>query len=146
MPNIAKGPGFRIDVLTNGEHCPPHVHVDCPGEGWVARFTFSFADDRIALWDIVPVRKRPTAAVLESVRTIIAANLKRARDAWWGNLPRLGTCLENRWVDLAGGDIVVLDRRRPGPRVKQVVRAVYDPGTGTVRCTFSDGSDRLVRP
>ncbi|MFC7335156.1 hypothetical protein [Rhodocista pekingensis] len=112
----------------------------------MARFTFSFVSDRIALWDIVPVRKRPTAAVLESVRAIIAANLKRARDAWWGSLPRLGTCLENRWVDLAGGGIAVLDRRQPGPGVVQVVRAAYDPGTGTVRCTFSDGSDRLVGP
>lgn len=103
--------GMLVAVLTRNEHCPPHVHVGT--DKWNARFLFSFWHDGVRLWDIVPLKDKPTAALLEEVRQVIKvpANLRRARVCWWES--RRTLCLENQQWDTVAQEVVAPDYYRP---------------------------------
>jgi hypothetical protein len=72
---------FQVVVLTRNEHCPSHVHVGA--SDWEARFQFSFLHNGVRLWDVIPAKNRPTAALLEGIRQVVmrSANLRRARES-----------------------------------------------------------------
>lgn len=92
--------GLLMAVLTRNEHCPPHVHVG--SARWEARFEFSFSHNGVRLWDVVPVHKQPTVAVLEGLRQALKkpANLHHARACWWASVQSV--CLVNQcWDGLA---------------------------------------------
>jgi hypothetical protein len=92
--------GLLMAVLTRNEHCPPHVHVG--SAQWEARFEFSFSHNGVRLWDVVPVHKQPTVAVLEGLRQTLKkpVNLRHARACWWASVQSV--CLVNQcWDGLA---------------------------------------------
>jgi len=91
-------------VLTRNEHCPPHVHVG--NSEWDARFLFSFWHNSVRLWDVIPARQEPCAAVLEQLRCVIRRrdNLRKARECWWRSRQTL--CLENQRWDLSTSEVV----------------------------------------
>jgi len=55
-----------LAVLTRNERCPPHAHVG--STDWEARFEFSFWHNGVRLWDVVPLKNKPSVAVLEGLR------------------------------------------------------------------------------
>ncbi|WP_017253795.1 DUF4160 domain-containing protein [Pseudomonas tolaasii] len=96
--------GYVIAVFLRDEHCPPHVHVR--GNGWDARFRFSFLDGRVELWDVDPERRRPPVAVLEGIRRALLQPhyLARARRIWWNNLQTI--CLDNHSWDWEAAEVI----------------------------------------
>ncbi len=72
-----------IQVFVGAEdHPPPHVHAVHSGEGWVARFRFSFLSDVTGLYRFRRRGRRPTTATLDRVAEAIMANLPA-----WGRRP-----------------------------------------------------------
>jgi len=73
-----------IQVFIGAEdHPPPHVHAVHSGEGWVARFRFSFLSDVTGLYRFRRRGHRPTSATLDRVAEAIMANLPACREKWW---------------------------------------------------------------
>ena len=99
-------------VLTLDEHCPPHVHVGT--DKWEARFEFSFWDNSVRLWDVVPAQRSPSASLLEELRRVLKKleNLKKARQLWWRS--RQTVCLENQQWDASVQAVVSPSTRRSG--------------------------------
>ena len=99
-------------VLTRDEHCPPHVHVGT--DKWEARFEFSFWDNSVRLWDVVPAQRSPSASLLEELRRVLKKpeNLKKARQLWWRS--RQTVCLENQHWDASVQAVVSPITRRSG--------------------------------
>ena len=95
---------YTLVVLTRNEHCPPHVHVG--DADWEARFKFSFWHDTVCLWDVVPAKNSPKAAVLEQLRQALMkpANLRKARELWWQASRTL--CLDNLMWDPGAQEVV----------------------------------------
>lgn len=87
-----------IRVLIAAEdHPPPHVHAHHTGEGWTARFRFSFLSDVVGLYRFRRSGRRPAAAVLDEVAADIEANLALCRREWWATHgARHGIGLANR--------------------------------------------------
>lgn len=96
--------GLVIAVLTRNEHCPPHVHVGT--DKWEARFEFSFWHNGVLLWDVVPVKNRPKAELLEGVRQALKqpVHLQRAREIWWNSTQSV--CLVNQLWDMDEEEVV----------------------------------------
>lgn len=109
--------GLLIAVLTRNEHCPPHVHVG--SAQWEARFEFSYWHNGVRLWDVVPVQKKPTVAILESLRQVLQkpANLRRARACWWQSMESV--CLVNQWWDEARQEAGASPEKRLSAKVVQ---------------------------
>lgn len=107
--------GYVISVFIRDEHCPPHVHVR--GNGWDARFRFSFLDGDVELWDVDPERRRPPSAVLAGIREALVQRhyLARARRIWWEKHQTV--CLENHSWDLGADELVPGLVIRPGVHV-----------------------------
>ena len=99
-------------VLTRDEHCPPHVHVGT--DKWEARFEFSFWDNSVRLWDVVPAQRSPSASLLEELRRVLKKpeNLKKARQLWWRS--RQTVCLENQHWDASVQAVLSPSTRRSG--------------------------------
>lgn len=104
--------GMVLAVLTRNEHCPPHVHAGATG--WEARFEFSFWHNGVRLWDVVPLRNRPSIAVLEELRQTLKTteHLRRARMCWWRSLRAV--CLVNQMWDTQMQEIVPPQEYRSG--------------------------------
>ncbi|GLQ86500.1 hypothetical protein GCM10007898_00660 [Dyella flagellata] len=109
---VCKHDGLVLAVLTRDEHCPPHVHVG-PAE-WSARFKFSFWHNSVCLWDVVPVRSKPSVKVLEGLRQALMkpAHLRKAREAWWSAIQTM--CLEDLQWDVHLQEVVSSKARRAG--------------------------------
>lgn len=114
--------GLLIAVLTRNEHCPPHVHVG--SAAWEARFEFSFWHDGVRLWDVVPVKNQPSAAVLEGLRQALKEpqHLRRARECWWLSFQAL--CLVNQMWDAQSKEVVSPKDKRQGATLIQT--AIFD--------------------
>jgi len=114
--------GLVLAVLTRNEHCPPHAHVG--STDWEARFEFSFWHNGVRLWDVVPLKNKPSVAVLEGLRQALKEpeNLRRARTCWWQSVQ--ATCLVNQMWDARMLEVVSPDERRPGGLLIQT--AVFD--------------------
>ncbi len=107
-------------ILTRDEHCPPHVHA---GNGqWDARFKFSFSDNSVSLWDVTPLRNKPTADVLEGLRLTLKekSNLRLAREKWWEMLNNV--CLINQRWDSKAKEVVSGKHSRTGAIVIKAAR------------------------
>lgn len=109
-------------VLTRNEHCPPHVHVG--SVDWEARFEFSFWHNGVRLLDVVPVKNKPSVAVLEGLRQCLKEpeHLRRARGCWWQSLQAV--CLVNKMWDVQTQEIVPPQDKRHGTLLIQT--AVFD--------------------
>ena len=131
-----------IQVFIGAEdHPPPHVHA---GEGWVARFRFSFLSDVTGLYRFRRRGRRPTGATLDRVAEAIMANLPACRENWWatqGNRHEIG--LVNRRVEtkrIVGGDgFLAKVALKPSKAAVGIVSAGYDPGSGRVALTLANG-------
>lgn len=126
----------EVVVRTRGEHCPPHVHADCPSDGWDSRFVFTFLNDDVIYWDTVYRRKKPSKALLNRIGVAIHAHLPACRERWWQ--ARQTTCLENRYVCFIGRTMSFCSRAAEG--ASKVVSATYDPGTRTVTVLLADNA------
>jgi hypothetical protein len=109
---VCKRGGVVIAVLTRDEHCPPHVHAGT--FEWNARFKFSFWHNSVCLWDVVPVRNKPSIKVLEGLRRTLmqATHLRKARQLWWNAMHAL--CLENLQWDARAHEVVSSKLKRAG--------------------------------
>ena len=134
-----------IQVFIGAEdHPPPHVHAVHAGEGWVARFRFSFLSDVTGLYRFRRRGRRPTTATLDRVAEAIVTNLPACRAGWWtthGSRHEVG--LVNRRIEtrlIADGDgFLAKVALKPGKTTAIVVAAGYDPGSGKVALTLDDG-------
>jgi hypothetical protein len=139
---------FRIDAIqvfiTAEDHLPPHVHAVHAGEGWVARFRFSFLADVTGLYRFRREGRRPTLAVLDQVAEGIVSHLSACRESWWvTHGERHGVGLVNRRVEtrgLEGGDgILARVVLKPGAASVRIVSAAYDPGRCKTTLVLDDG-------
>ena len=126
------------------EHPPPHVHAVHSGEGWVARYRFSFLSDVTGLYRFRRRRRRPTPATLDQVAEVIMAELPACRTSWWATHgSRHGIGLVNRRVetrDAAGGEgFLAKVALRPGNVAVSIVSASYDPTSGKVALILDGG-------
>ncbi|VVN84086.1 hypothetical protein PS718_01346 [Pseudomonas fluorescens] len=98
--------GLSIVIMLRDEHCPPHVHVSA--EKWSARFLFSFWHNDVDLWDVVPLSRRPSPALLEGLCRSLEqpAHLRRARGIWWSGLQTF--CLDNQVWDCESNEVPVM--------------------------------------
>jgi len=141
-----------IQVFIGAEdHPPPHVHAFHSGDGWVARFRFSFLSDVTGLYRFRRQGRKPAAATLDRVADAIMAKLPACRESWWATHGgRHGIGLVNRRVETrttAGGDGCLLKvALKPGRTAVGVASAGYDPRDGKVRLTLDDGRTFLVTP
>jgi len=126
------------------DHPPPHVHAVHSGDGWVARFRFSFLSDVTGLYRFRRLERKPTAGTLDGVAEAIMANLPACRENWWathGN--RHGIGLVNRRVEMrriAGGDgLVAKVALKPGKAAVSIVSACYNPSNSKVEMALADG-------
>ena len=128
-----------IAVLTRNEHCPPHVHVGC--DQWDARFEFSFWHQGVRLWDVVPARNQPTAALLEQLRLLIMrpAHLRKAREVWW--IAMHSVCLMNQRWDTKTGEVVMPSgEQRNAP---MILAAYFDARTYTTALTLAGQAESV---
>ena len=139
-----------IQVFIGAEdHPPPHVHAVHTGEGWVARFRFSFLSDVTGLYRFRRRGRRPTTATLDRVAEAIVTNLPACREGWWvtqGSRHEIG--LVNRRVEtrpIANGDrFLARVALKPGKGAATIVAAGYDAGSGKVALTLDDGRALLL--
>jgi hypothetical protein len=146
---------FRIDavqvLIAAEDHPPPHVHAFHQGEGWRARFRFSFLSDIAALYRFKRRGRRPTEATLDRVLAAVMANLPACRAEWWRTHgSRHGIGLVNRRVEtrsIAGGDgFVAKIALSPGKSAVGVVSAAYSPGSRKVTLALADGRRLTLTP
>lgn len=126
------------------DHLPPHVHAFHSGEGWRARFRFSFLSDITGLYRFHRRGRRPTTATLDDVAAAIMKNLAACRAEWWATHgSRRGIGLVNQRVETrvaANADRVLAKvALMPGPAAVGIVSAIYNPGSGRVTLTLVDG-------
>lgn len=134
-----------IQVFVGAEdHPPPHVHAVHSGEGWVARFRFSFLSDVTGLYRFRRRGRRPTTATLDRVAEAIMANLPACRENWWithGSRHEIGLvnrCIETRSAE--GGDgFLAKVALKPGKAAVGITSAGYDPARGRVALTLESG-------
>lgn len=134
-----------IQVFIGAEdHLPTHVHAVHSGDGWVARFRFSFLSDVTGLYRFRRRGRRPTGATLDRVAEAIMANLPACRENWWSTHgSRLEIGLVNRRVEtrsIEGGDgVLARVMLKPSTTATRIVSAGYDPGSGKIALTLDDG-------
>lgn len=144
---------FWIDAIqvfiAAEDHPPPHVHAVHSGEGWVARFRFSFLTDVTGLYRFRHRRRRPTHATLDHVAEAVMANLPACRENWWnthGQRHEIG--LVNRRVEtrrIDGGDgFLAKVALKPTKAAAAILSAGYDPGSGKVTLALDDGRTLLL--
>ena len=131
--------GLVIAILTRNEHCPPHVHIDAGA--WQARFKFSFWDNSVKLWDVIPVKNTPKSALLEELRQHLrqGANLRRARELWLGSRKLL--CLINKHWNLVAQ--VVLDQKSSRDGSLVIESALFDAAANKTFLKLADQARRL---
>lgn len=122
--------GHDLVILTRNEHCPPHIHVG--STKWAARFTFSFWENHVQLWDVVPEQNMPSTSILDALQTTLAepANLRKARELWWKALGSV--CLDNKYWDTKKNEVIETKGRRTN--AEQIHSALFHPKT--YRTTF----------
>ncbi len=134
-----------IQVFIGAEdYLPPHVHAVHSGEGWVARFRFSFPSDVTGLYRFRRSGRRPTGATLDRLAETIMANLPACRESWWsthGSRHEIG--LVNRRVEtrsIEGGDgFLAKVALKPSKAATRIVSADYDPGNDKIALTPNNG-------
>jgi hypothetical protein len=126
------------------DHPPPHVHAVHSGEGWVARFRFSFLSDVTGLYRFRRRGRRPTSATLDRIAQAIVADVPACRESWWithGSRHEVG--LVNRRVEtkpIEGGDgLLAKVALKSGKATACIVAAGYDADRGKVALTLDDG-------
>jgi len=139
---------FWIDAIqvfiAAEDHPPPHVHAVHTGEGWVARFRFSYLSDVTGLHRFRRRGRRPTEATLERVAEAIMAHLPACRESWWtthGSRHEIN--LVNRRVETRrikdGDGVLAKVALQPSKAASSIVSATYDPSNGQVGLTLADG-------
>jgi hypothetical protein len=139
-----------IQVFIGAEdHPPPHVHAVHAGEGWVARFRFSFLSDVTGLYRFRRRERKPTTVTLDRVAEAIVTNFPACREGWWvthGNRHEVG--LVNRRIETrpaVGGDgFLAKVALKPGKATASIVAASYDASSGRVTLTLDDGRVLLL--
>ena len=139
---------FWIDAIqvfiAAEDHPPPHVHAAHAGEGWVARFRFSFLSDVTGLYRFRRRGRKPTEATLDRVAEAIMAHLPACRESWWTtHRSRYEINLVNRRIEtrrIEGGDgLLAKVALKPSKVAAGIVSAGYDPSNGKVALTLDDG-------
>jgi len=139
-----------IQVFIGAEdHPPPHVHAVHAGEGWIARFRFSFLSDVTGLYRFRRRGRRPMTATLDRVAEDIVTKLPACREGWWithGSRHEVG--LINRRIEtkpIAGGDgFLAKVALKPGKTTASIVAAGYNAGSGKIALTLDDGRALLL--
>lgn len=139
-----------IQVFIGAEdHPPPHVHAAHSGEGWAARFRFSYLSDVTGLYRFRRWGRRPRTATLDRVAEAIVANLPACRESWWttqGKRHEIG--LVNRRVEtrrIEGGDgVLARVALKPSKAAVGIVSVGDDPASGKITLTLNDGHTLLL--
>jgi hypothetical protein len=75
---VSEGIGAGIYVFSD-DHCPPHVHAQHRGDGWIARVGFSYVTSVVELISIAPVRNIPLQRVVNQLLDDVEAHLAICR-------------------------------------------------------------------
>ena len=139
---------FRIDAvqvfIAAEDHPPPHVHAIHTGEGWVARFRFSFLSDVAGLYRFRRRGRNPTEATLDHVAEEIVAHLPACRESWWTThgsrheINLVNRRIETRRIESGDGWLAKV-ALKPSKGAAGIVAAEYDPNKGKVMLTLDDG-------
>jgi hypothetical protein len=134
--------GIRI-FIPAGDHCPPHVHASHRGEGWEAKFEFSFLDGQVRLKQVLPAMLAPSKTTLDMAGGAIAANLGRCRNLWWRYYER--TCLDNKWIRLLPKErIEVLPKKPSAGKTWRIAASDYGPATGRIRLSCESANGQVL--
>lgn len=135
--------------ITAEDHLPPHVHAEYPGEGWRARFRFSFLSDVAGLYGVTRAGKRPRTAQLNRIEDAIVRDLGMCRAEWWATHgTRHGIGLVNRRAEVRqvpatdvrpDGRLLVRVALSPGLNAAAIVSAAYDQAAEIVTLVLADG-------
>lgn len=135
--------------IATEDHPPPHVHAEHPGEGWRARFRFSFLSDVAGLYGVIRAGRRPRTAQLKRIEDAIVRDLGMCRAEWWATHgSRHGIGLVNRRaevrqvppaMDTRPNGLLVKVALSPGRDAVAIVSAAYDPAAETVTLVLADG-------
>ncbi|MFA7429986.1 MAG: hypothetical protein WCZ23_07505 [Rhodospirillaceae bacterium] len=134
---------MSVFVRTRKEHCPPHVHAECP-DGWEARFTFSYLNEEVDFWDFPKKpKKTPTTQDLNVVCHAVHQHLVKCRARFWAVVGDI--CLRNKRIILSsdGAATVSSPRKRGGI---QVVEGSYDSARQEVTIHLADGTHQIISP
>jgi hypothetical protein len=133
---VSQSTGAGVYVFSD-DHCPPHVHAQHRGDGWIARVEFSFVSSTLALLSIAPSRNYPLRRTVNRLLDDIEAELPACRRIWWTT--KQTTCLAKQWaVTPAPGGVELLPEATVNAR--QIDEAIYDPAQERLRVTFLDGT------
>jgi hypothetical protein len=133
---VSQSTGAGVYVFSD-DHCPPHVHAQHRGDGWIARVEFSFVSSTLALLSIAPWRNYPLRRTVNRLLDDIEAELPACRRIW--RTTKQTTCLAKQWaVTPAPGVVELLPEATVNAR--QIDEAIYDPAQERLRVTFLDGT------
>jgi hypothetical protein len=119
------------------DHCPPHVHAQHRGDGWIARVGFSYVTSVVELISIAPVRNIPLQRVVNQLLDDVEAHLAICRRSWWKI--RRTACLVNQWATIQkSGKMEISAANVAG--AKQITDAEYDSDLGRLNVIFRDGT------
>ncbi len=128
--------GAGIYVFSD-DHCPPHVHAQHRGDGWIARVGFSYVTSVVELISIAPVRNIPLQRVVNQLLDDVEAHLAICRRSWWEI--RRTACLVNQWATIQkSGKMEISAANVAG--AKQITAAEYDSDLGRLNVIFRDGT------
>jgi hypothetical protein len=133
---VSEGIGAGIYVFSD-DHCPPHVHAQHRGDGWIARVGFSYVTSVVELISIAPVRNIPLQRVVNQLLDDVEAHLAICRRSWWEI--RRTACLVNQWATIQkSGKMEISAANVAG--AKQITDAEYDSDLGRLNVIFRDGT------
>jgi hypothetical protein len=127
--------GAGVYVFSD-DHCPPHVHAQHRGGGWIARVRFSFVSSKVDLLSIAPLRNSPFQRTVNQLLADIGDELLACRRKCWAT--KRTTCLENQGVVVSAG-MIEIPLGAP-ENAKKITMATYDPDRDKVRITLQDGT------
>jgi hypothetical protein len=123
------GGSARLGVFSR-DHCPPHATCRDIAGRWTVRLTFSFADDRVGVKDVLPPQNSPGASVINDLAYAVQQRLPECRRLWWAYR-------QANPAAMADGACCLNNQLRAGGTISH---ANYDPATCTVYLRFAEGN------
>lgn len=132
MPRImryVKG-GVEIWIRTRGEHPPPHVHIEHPGQRWEIKVEFSYIENQPSTYTVHHLGgSLPSKGVINALAFEIMKSRRDCREVWWHHVADAGlkskrVVIRHGWACPARADtvgailVITADYDAPSERVE----------------------------